>query len=216
MIVELTRPEAEAQEPAQQEAENLRRCLASGESKPKAELIRFVVSPDGLAVPDLAEKLPGRGLWLSLDYALACKAVRAKLFSRAAKQSVQVAEDLPDRLAELLKRRALDGLGLAKRAGLVAAGHDKVRSRLERGQVRLLLQACDGAEEPRKKMWNFAQAQSPGVELFEPFLAEELGAALGREPCVHVVVDRAGMSRKLAEDLARWQGYEATRQVVEK
>ena len=49
-------------------SENLteRKCLVSQESGLKAGLIRFVTSPDGVVVPDILEKLPGRGYYLSL------------------------------------------------------------------------------------------------------------------------------------------------------
>ena len=43
----------------------MRKCIALGCERPKNELIRFVVAPDGYVVPDLEAKLPGRGLWLS-------------------------------------------------------------------------------------------------------------------------------------------------------
>ena len=46
-----------------------RRCIATGEVRPKAELIRFVAAPDGQIVPDVLEKLPGRGIWITADRA---------------------------------------------------------------------------------------------------------------------------------------------------
>ena len=42
----------------------MRKCIATGELCPKAELIRFVVGPEGTIVPDVAGKLPGRGIWV--------------------------------------------------------------------------------------------------------------------------------------------------------
>ena len=39
-----------------------RKCIATGESQPKAGLIRFCVGPDGMIVPDIMGKLPGRGI----------------------------------------------------------------------------------------------------------------------------------------------------------
>ena len=46
-----------------------RRCIVTGETQPKAGLIRFVADPDGQVVPDLAEKLPGRGFWVVAERA---------------------------------------------------------------------------------------------------------------------------------------------------
>jgi transcription termination factor NusA len=38
-----------------------------GRTAPKRGLVRFVVSPDGEIAPDILEKLPGRGIWVSAD-----------------------------------------------------------------------------------------------------------------------------------------------------
>ena len=43
----------------------LRRCIVTRERLPKERMIRFVVGPDRQIVPDLAARLPGRGIWLS-------------------------------------------------------------------------------------------------------------------------------------------------------
>src|SRR6476469_3890346 len=43
----------------------LRRCIITRERLPKERMIRFVVGPDRKIVPDLAARLPGRGIWLS-------------------------------------------------------------------------------------------------------------------------------------------------------
>ena len=65
-----------------------RRDLVSGDVMPDSRLIRFVASPDGVVVPDVAAKLPGRGLWVAASKAAIATAVEKKLFSRAAKAQV--------------------------------------------------------------------------------------------------------------------------------
>ena len=71
-------------------SEPARRCIATGDSMPTHGLIRFVVSPDGMIVPDLGERLPGRGIWVSADRSAIMQAVERKLFARAAKAQVNV------------------------------------------------------------------------------------------------------------------------------
>jgi predicted RNA-binding protein YlxR (DUF448 family) len=44
-----------------------RMCALTRAIAPRAELVRFVASPDGEVVPDLKECLPGRGMWLTLS-----------------------------------------------------------------------------------------------------------------------------------------------------
>ncbi|NCW55492.1 MAG: DUF448 domain-containing protein, partial [Rhodobacteraceae bacterium] len=39
-----------------------RKCIASGEVKDKSALLRFVVTPDGMLIADVLEKLPGKGI----------------------------------------------------------------------------------------------------------------------------------------------------------
>jgi uncharacterized protein len=43
----------------------MRRCVVTRERLPKEQMFRFVISPDRALTPDLAGKLPGRGIWLS-------------------------------------------------------------------------------------------------------------------------------------------------------
>ncbi|MEE3101075.1 MAG: DUF448 domain-containing protein, partial [Pseudomonadota bacterium] len=62
-----------------------RRCIVLGESGPTDGLIRFVVGPDGDVVPDLAERLPGRGMWLTSSREVLDQAIRTRAFARAAR-----------------------------------------------------------------------------------------------------------------------------------
>ena len=62
-----------------------RKCLVSRESGPKAGLIRFVTSHDGVVVPDVMEKLPGRGYYVTSDFNVLEEAVKQKVFSHGAK-----------------------------------------------------------------------------------------------------------------------------------
>ena len=45
----------------------LRKCIATGEMKPKKELVRIVRSKEGEVSIDLTGKKSGRGAYLSLD-----------------------------------------------------------------------------------------------------------------------------------------------------
>src|SRR4051794_3467687 len=99
------------------EANRERRDIVTGEVMDEARLIRFVAGPDGVVAPDLARKLPGRGLWVAADRVSVETAARKGLFARAAKAKVAAPPDLANLVESLLKRRLLSGLGLARRAG---------------------------------------------------------------------------------------------------
>lgn len=177
----------------------LRRCLATGRIRPKEEMFRFVVGPDGQLFPDLAAKLPGRGLWLSPERFVVNTAIKKGLFSKAARQKVTVEDGLPEKLLELAGRRSLELLGLARRAGLVVAGFDQVAEALAKGSVAFRLEASDGAKDGRRKL----DGKARDVTTFAPFTAQQLGNALGREQMVHIAVLPGGLAKRLKLELNR-------------
>src|ERR1051326_55554 len=99
-----------------------RRCIVTGESKDRGQLLRFVVAPDGAIVPVVAGRLPGRGLWLTPRRDIVERALTKRIFARAARQPLVAPPGLADRVEALLARRCCDALGLARRAGLAVAG----------------------------------------------------------------------------------------------
>ena len=46
-----------------------RTCILSGEAAPRDALIRLAISPDGLVLPDVLAKAPGRGAWIGVSRA---------------------------------------------------------------------------------------------------------------------------------------------------
>ena len=194
--------------PADLEKGPLRRCVATGAVQPKDGMIRFVVAPDGELVPDLEERLPGRGLWLTAEAAVFAKAMSKNLFAKAARRVVRVPPDLAERLERLLERRCLDAFGLARRAGQALAGYEKVREALKTNQVGragppyLLVEASDGSPDQRGKI----TALAPGMPVVDLFDAAAMAAALGRENAVHAVVARGKLAKGLARDAARLKG----------
>ena len=185
---------------------SVRRCIASGELRPKAELIRFVADPGGTVVPDLAGRLPGRGLWLLPRRERLERACARNLFAKAAKAPLRVPEDLPARVEALLSRRCLDLIGLAKRAGQAVSGYQRVASLLASGGVAVLLAAVDTAEDGRRKLRAAARTQDPAPRVVEVFTAEELGRALGHAARAHVAIAPGGFAERLAMEAARLSG----------
>lgn len=183
-----------------------RRCLASGKVLPKDRLLRFVVGPEGQLVPDLAERLPGRGLWLQARQDMMEKACARNLFAKSAKRSVRVPEDLPQQVENLLQRRCLEMLGLARRAGAVSAGFEKVKSALRAGEVGLLLQANDAAVDGRQKLQALARAVTPRVPVLQFCGAAELGEAVGREAAVHLAIRPGRFAESMTREVQRLAG----------
>lgn len=178
-----------------------RKCIATGEVQPKNGLIRFVIGPEGQIAPDLAEKLPGRGIWLSADRAALDKAAQKRLFSRAAKQAVTVPEGLTDHVETLLAQRVVNLISLARKGGGAVCGYEKVKSKLTGEEAHVLIQASDGSERGKSKL------STPYRGDFIGWLsAAELGRAFGRQTVIHAALDAGGLSQRVVEDAARLKG----------
>ena len=115
-----------------------RQCIVSRRNLNKISMIRFVAGPDGIIVPDLACKLPGRGFWIESCEKAVKTAIEQNLFSRVSKKTLNVTPDILRLLETTLTTRALGWLGFARRAGFLALGHDKVHSALKLGRTCLL------------------------------------------------------------------------------
>jgi predicted RNA-binding protein YlxR (DUF448 family) len=195
---------------ARTRSEPERRCIATGESGPTARLVRFVLGPEAEVVPDLAAKLPGRGVWLTAERALVERAVAKKLFSRAFKAQAAAPADLADRLEALLAGRLIDLIGLARKAGHAVTGFEKVRARLKEGAAGALVQASDGAADGKAKLARLAggvPGGAPGgVAVIEVLTAHELGLAFGRDFAIHAALDRGGFADRAIGEAARLSG----------
>jgi len=189
------------------QASRERRDIVSGEVMEEARLIRFVAGPNGAVVPDLARKLPGRGLWVAADRASVTTAGRKGLFSRAAKTKLSAPADLADQVERLLTKRLLDGLGLARRAGDLTSGFEKVMAAVKSGKVAWLVEASDGAEDGRTKLLNLARHMTPPPGVIGVFSATELGLALGAENVIHSAFLAGRGAGQWTEDVQRLAGF---------
>lgn len=182
--------------------ERLRTCIAGGGASPPAGLIRFVLDPTGVVTPDLAERLPGRGAWVSADRAALTKAIEKGLFARAFKGKAEAPRDLVDRVAMLLEKRALDALGLARREGLAVAGFDQVKAALSDGAAAVLISAADAADGGAEKLARLA-GETPRLRAFD---VAGLSAALGKEGVRHAAVAKGPAAERFLRDARRFAG----------
>lgn len=180
-------------------ASPLRRCLVTGEVRPRAELLRFVIGPDDFVVPDLDSRLPGRGLWVTASRAALERAITRNLFAKAARRAVRIDPALRDRIEDLLVRRCIELIGLARRAGKAVAGHDRVADFLARNAAGVMLAASDGAEGGVAKL----AGQAPGARRVGALSGVELGRAFGAEHRVHGAVGPGPLADRLIEMASR-------------
>jgi predicted RNA-binding protein YlxR (DUF448 family) len=185
-----------------------RKCIATGESQPKAGLIRFCLGPDGQIVPDILGKLPGRGIYVSADREAMDKAAKKNLFSRAARQPVKVPDGLADLVEQLLVRQGgrtaqhgaqggRRGHRLREGEGLAGQGHggdaDPGQRRVGTGQ--------DQAARARRRNGASSAVLSAG----------EIGLAFGRERAIHAALAAGGLRTRVVEEAAKLAGLRGQR-----
>jgi predicted RNA-binding protein YlxR (DUF448 family) len=170
--------------------ERARLCAATRSVRPVSELIRFVVGPGGEAVPDIKNKLPGRGLWITATRDALAEAIKRKVFSRGFKREVRLPSDFVERTEQLLERAVIDALAIAGKAGLVAAGFTKAETALGHEAVVALLHATDGSADGIRKLdaalRRRRSANPPAVIGF--LTSAQLDLALNRTNVVHAAL----------------------------
>ncbi len=179
-----------------------RRSVATRRVQPRAGMVRFVVGPDGRLVPDVLERLPGRGLWLEARRDLLVERKTQKALARSGARMDDPA-GLAEEVAGALERRCLDLLGLAKRGRQAVAGYEKVKEAFARGKVALLFVARDAGRDARTAFHRLP----PGTRRVVAFDRAQQGRALGREDAVFVAVLRGRLARKLERELVRLAGF---------
>ncbi len=197
-----------AQQTVLEDDSNVRMCALTRALRPRADLLRFVASPDGDLVPDLKEVLPGRGVWLSLSRAGVAEAVRRKVFARALKTEIRLPDDLAGLIARLLLKDAMSCLSLASKAGQVVAGFDKVEAAIARGRAAVLIAAADGAPDGRRKLSGKLRAAGQAGRLVECFASADLDLALGRTNVIHAAINSGALAQKFLACTRRCELFE--------
>lgn len=190
-----------------------RRCLVTGEVRPRSDLMRFVVGPADLVVPDLDKRLPGRGLWLIARRDIVATACEKRAFAHGARRSVEPmtgpkGESLEAFVEAELVRRTLNALTMARKSGEYVSGFEKVRGALvglaglgarhkEARRVALLC-ASDAGADGRQKVVQLA-AYVNDVARIDIFDAATLGQVSGRERSVHALVLPGGAVRHVCD-----------------
>jgi uncharacterized protein len=169
--------------------ERARLCAATRTVQPVSKLIRFVVGPDGEAVPDVKNKLPGRGIWITATRDALDEAIKRRAFARGFKREVRLPSHFVDSTEKLLERAVLDALAVAGKAGLVAAGFAKTETALAREKVVALLHAAEASSEGTRKLDAVMRRRSGETPIVIGFLASaQLDLALNRPNVVHAAL----------------------------
>jgi hypothetical protein len=187
-----------------------RMCVLTRAVKPTDRLVRFVAGPDGQVVPDIRNRLPGRGVWLSLGRATIEEAIRKRVFARGLKENVTLSADLGGEVGRLLAADALQMLSFANKAGAIVAGFEKIAS--GRWPIEALVQAHDGSASERARLRQSCHGRGPNggdPTVISAFSSDEIALSIGRETVIHaalkvhpVCASFLGRAERYAEFLA--------------
>lgn len=180
-----------------------RRCIVTGATLPREALIRFVAGPDGRVWPDLQEKLPGRGFWVSCVAEHLETAIRKKLFAKAARTALRADETLLEQVRDQLACRLQQLLGLARRSGALVTGFAQVEPAIAHGKIALLLIATDAGADGRAKL----AAKLPPAQILSPLASQQLGPPLGHDYLVYVGLPPGPFTAQVAQAARRLIGF---------
>lgn len=193
-----------------------RLCVVTRTVRPVEDLIRFVVGPDGAAVPDIKCRLPGRGVWVTATQDVLTDAMARKAFARGFKRDVRLPADLAAQTERLLLQAVLDALAMAGKSGLVAAGFAKAATALEHECVIALLHAAEASGDGVRKLDAVARRQrgGQGVDrgaetppVIEFLTSAQLDLALGRSNVIHAALLAGPASDTFLSRSRRLQRY---------
>lgn len=174
----------------------LRKCIVTGDVKEKTDLLRFVVTPELLVVPDLSKKLPGKGIYVTNSRQALETAVQKNLFAKASKLKAKTDKTMVETVERVLQKRALDAVSLAKKAGILVLGLEKVLEVLKKGKVAFIVEAKDAGDDGKNRIALAAK----DLEVFRLFSVEELDKALNKVNTVHAALVKSEMAQMVHKE----------------
>jgi uncharacterized protein len=179
----------------------VRLCVVTRTEKPEDQLIRFVAGPDNKIFPDLAARLPGRGVWVTATRAAVAEAAKKGLFAKSLKRSIKADKDLDEQVEALLITDARQVLALANKAGLVTTGFAKVEISLEKGLAVALISAhdasADGTGKLARKFTAIRTAAGQKAPILRQLTSAQLGLAMGGLNVIHASLAGGGLAQRL-------------------
>lgn len=179
--------------------EKERRDIVSGKVMDSTDLLRFTLTPDNVIVPDFKKRLPGKGIYVACSKSSLQIAVEKNLFAKATKKNVKLSQNLVEMVENLLRKKGLEAICLAKKAGDLLTGFEKVAEALKKSKVAFLLEAKDAGEDGHEKLLSLAK----NMEVFMLYEVEELDKALDRVNTVHVAFLKNDMAKMVYNDLKK-------------
>lgn len=180
-----------------------RKCVLSGKILNKEELLRFVTLKDGTMLPDFNKKIDGRGFYVSNSKKLLLSLVEKHPFNKILHKKVVYAENTPEIVENILAKKGLETLNLARKAGDLVLGFEKVKELIIKGRAAFVIEASDAGADGKQKIAEL----STDLEKFTLYDTATLSIALDRENTVYLAVKKGKMSEAAKLALKRYQTF---------
>ena len=115
------------------------------------------------------------------------------------KKNVKVNKDLLQTVENVLHKNAVSAISLAKKAGDVVIGLDKVLEALKADQVSFLLEATDAGQDGVKKLQKYTES----ILTYRLFSIEELDKALDKVNTVYLAFLEGKMSKMVQDNFEK-------------
>lgn len=182
----------------------IRKCVLTGKTAKKDELLRFVVLPDGRFLPDFDKKLGGRGVYLSNSVQLLNDLVKKeKPLNKILHKNVLISADLPQITENILQKKALEAINLARKAGNLVLGFEKVKEALKKNRAAFVVAADDCGHDGRDKI----VAMSKDIEVISIFATNLISEALNHENTVYLAILKGKTDGLVKKALMRYQTF---------
>jgi len=180
-----------------------RKDIVSGKVMDSKELLRFTLTLENQVIPDFKKRLPGKGIYVACSLSSLKTAVAKNLFAKAVKKNVKAGNDLIPMVENILKKKGLESICLAKKAGSLITGFEKVSEAVKKGKAAFILEAKGAGADGHEKMLALAK----GVDVFVLYDVEELDQALDRVNTVHAAFLKTDMSKMVYNELKRLNSF---------
>lgn len=165
-------------------------------------MIRFVIGPEGNAIPDVFCKLQGKGMWVGASKNNIEKALKKNLFSSILRKPVKIDQNLDKIVQSVVLNKLIKLISLARKANQAVAGFEKAKNQLQLNKAKLLIQAHDGSTREKSRL------RPPNREnsFINCLNMRELGLAFSKESVIHATIMNGGLYKEISLEALRLAG----------
>jgi len=185
-----------------------RTCLGCRKVLPQDELLRYVLTPEGIVFPDYRRKLPGRGGYTCLKTACIEDAVRYKRFDRTFKRKCLPVDplDIQRIVASQMRERIQALLGMGRKSSSTVTGSNMVLDMLDSEDLpAIIFLAEDISEGIETRILSKAKKRS--VPVFRFLAKETLGHVVGKGERSVVGLKKSAIAETIKAEMHNYMDF---------